>query len=105
MSDKTKKSSASIKDSLRVIGRILKDTKPIAHWLLIAAVISLTSILLSMIAPEIIGELSNSIYEFCAEGIEINHGDFTKKLVILAVVFFLSSITGIITEVLIVFGY
>ena len=93
--DKSKRSS--IKDSLRIIGRILKDTKPIAHWLIIAAVISLVSILLAMAAPEIVGELSNSIYELCSEGIAINRSDFLKKTISLAVIYLLSSITGIIT--------
>ncbi len=97
MAKAIKKKRTSIKESLRIIARILKDTKPIAHWLIVAAIISLVSILLALAAPEIVGELSNSIYELCSEGIAINHDDFLQKVISLAVIYLLSSVTGIIT--------
>ncbi len=93
----TKEKTNSIKSSFKIIGRILKDTKPIAHWLVLAAFISLVSVLLAMTAPEIVGEVSNSIYELCANGITIDRSLFLKRIATLAVVYVLSSLTGILT--------
>jgi len=92
-----KEKKTSLGASLKIIGRIIKDTKPIAHWLIISAIISLVSILLAMIAPEIVGELSNSLYELCANGVPIDGKIFIEKTVTLAVVYSLSCLTGIIT--------
>lgn len=97
MAKSTEKKRGSLKESIRIIGRILRDTKPIAHWLAIAALISLISVFLAMSAPEIVGDLSNVIYEFLAEGKEINHGDFIRKIIALGVIYLLSSVTGILT--------
>ncbi len=95
--EKAKKKSVAIKDGFRTIGRILKDTRPIIHWLIVAAVISLISILLAMAAPELLGELSTDIYNLVTYGEKINGEEFTGKCVILAAVFLLSALTGAVT--------
>lgn len=94
---KNKKERVSIKASLSVLSRIMKDTRPIAHFLIIAAIISLLSVILSMTAPELVGDISNSIWEFCTEGTEIDGKLFLERIIKLAVVYILSAATGIFT--------
>ena len=96
-SQKRKKKRGAIKDSLHTIGRIIKDTRPIIPWLIVAAVISLLSILFSMAAPELLGELSTDIYNLVTYGEKINGEEFLGKCLLLAAVFLLSAITGAVT--------
>ena len=60
MKAEKKKNSIS---SLKVIARILKDSLGIIHWLLLATVLSIGSAYLAMTAPEVLGNLTNQIYE------------------------------------------
>ncbi len=92
-----KKEKASLKESFSVIKRIIKDTRPILPELIIAAIVSLISIILAIRAPELVGELSDLIYKSCAEGAPFIIGDFLEKLIILAVIYIFSAITGVIT--------
>lgn len=48
----------------KVILRILKDTKPIAGWLVLGAVVSLVSVALSLVTPEILRMLSDRLYNY-----------------------------------------
>ena len=64
MKDKRKEKRAALDSSLKVILRIVKDTRSILPWLMLAAFVSLASILLSMIAPELIGEVTDLIYAY-----------------------------------------
>ncbi len=48
----------------RVIKRLLGDTKPIAGWLVLSAFVSLASVVLSLIAPDLLSNLCNEIYVF-----------------------------------------
>ena len=52
-----------------VVGRILKDSLGILHWLLLATALSIGSAFLAMNAPEILGDLTNQIYDLASEGI------------------------------------
>lgn len=88
------------KEGLKVIGRILQDTKPIAHWLVLSAFISLLSVGLAMTAPTLVGKLTDMIYDYCALGIPIEKGAFKSSLITLAVVYLLSAIAGICTMTL-----
>lgn len=83
-----------------VILRIVKDAGPIAHWLIFATVFSVFSALLSMTAPELIGALTNRIYELTVNGIEIEKQPFIKDIIILIVVYLLSAVFGILTTVI-----
>ncbi len=48
----------------RIVLRILKDTKPIAGWLVLGAFISLVSVALSLVTPEILRALSDRLYDY-----------------------------------------
>ena len=50
--------------SKQTVLRILKDTKPIAGWLILSAFISLVSVALSLITPEILRALSDRLYNY-----------------------------------------
>ncbi len=50
--------------SWKTILRILKDTKPIAGWLVLSAFISLISVALSVATPEILSVLTDRLYRF-----------------------------------------
>ncbi|MBQ2202664.1 MAG: ABC transporter ATP-binding protein [Clostridia bacterium] len=50
--------------SLKTVLRILQDTKPIAGWLALGAVVSLVSVALSLVTPEILRSLSDRLYGY-----------------------------------------
>ena len=43
--------SFTVKKGAATIGRIIRDTKPIAPWLIFSALISLISVAMTLIAP------------------------------------------------------
>lgn len=83
--------------SLGVIKRIVADTKPISAWLLLSAFISIISVALAMIAPELIGLLTNNIYVYLSEGVALDKKEMLSGCILLGAVYILSAITGIIT--------
>ena len=54
-------------DTLRVFGRILKDARPIAPWLIVCAVISLGAVALSLLSPRLLSNLCDQLYAFWEE--------------------------------------
>lgn len=48
----------------KIVLRILKDTKPIAGWLVLGAFISLVSVALSLATPRILSALSDRLYDY-----------------------------------------
>ena len=90
----------SLDRAYKVIFRIIKDTRPILPWLILTAFISLLSIGLSMVAPELIGELTDTIYAYVTNGEPIALSDFGVKCIILAAAYLLSGILGVVTMVL-----
>lgn len=50
--------------SYRTVLRILKDTKPIAGWLVLGAFVSLISVALALVTPEILKSLSDRLYAY-----------------------------------------
>ena len=94
------KQKQELKSALNVISRIIKDTKPIRTMLFLSAFVSLLSIILSMIAPELIGKLTDAIYAFIADGTPIDRGEFVTTSVWLFSSYLLSGILGIVTMIL-----
>ena len=84
--------SFTVKKGAATIGRIIRDTKPIAPWLIFSALISLISVAMTLIAPELMGKLTNRIYDFWSGGTEIVKSDFIKGCTILASVYLLSAV-------------
>lgn len=84
--------------SARVILRIMKDSMGILHWLLLATVLSIASAYLAMKAPEILGNLTNQIYDFLDIGISIDNSLFRNRIIILAGVYLLSALLSALTK-------
>ncbi len=82
----------------RVIGRIMKDSLGIAHWLLLATLLSIGSAYLAMTAPEILGDLTNQIYDLLDEGVAIDTLLFNNRTLTLAIVYLLSALFGALTK-------
>ena len=80
-----------------VVGRILKDSLGILHWLLLATALSIGSAFLAMNAPENLGDLTNQIYDLASEGIAIDMAVFYKRIITLAIVYLLSAALGAMT--------
>ena len=84
--------------SARVILRIMKDSLGIIHWLLLATALSIGSAYLAMIAPEILGNLTNQIYDFVDLDISMDMALFVKRVIILAAVYLISAGLGALTK-------
>ncbi len=78
--------------SENVLLRILKDTKKIAGFLALAAVIELIAVLLGLIAPSIIGNLTQNLYDFTSGEAPLDMNFFTKTCGILCLIYVLSSL-------------
>lgn len=83
--------------TLTVIKRILKDSLSIGHWLALATLLSIASAYLAMKAPEILGDLTNRIYELTSENSPLDLADFGRRVLILGGVYLISSILGALT--------
>lgn len=81
-----------------VVLRIMKDSLGILHWLLLATVLSIGSAYLAMSAPEILGDLTNQIYDLADKGITIDMPLFYRRIIVLAVVYLLSAGLGALTK-------
>jgi ATP-binding cassette subfamily B protein len=99
-SDKSKKKRKELTSSLKVIGRIIKDTRPILPSLILAAAISLVSIILSMLAPELIGILTDGIYDYVTLGTPMDLSRTAKISIILIVSYLLSGALSIVTMII-----
>ncbi len=84
--------------SARVVLRIMKDSLGIGHWLLLATVLSVGSAYLAMIAPDILGNLTNQIYNLTDANIAIDTALFNKRIIMLAVVYLVSAALGALTK-------
>ncbi len=76
----------------KVLLRIIKDTKKIAGFLALAAVIELIAVLLGMISPSIIGNLTQNLYDFTLGKASLDMNAFAKTCGILCLVYILSSL-------------
>jgi len=81
----------------RVLLRIMKDSLSITHWLALATVLSIGSAFLAMKAPEILGDLTNRIYSVIEGGGAIELTSFGKDVIILALVYIISALLGVLT--------
>lgn len=83
-----------------VLLRLLKDTKPIAGWLCLAALISIASITLGLAAPDLLGDITNILYDFWAEGQADQMGMVPKMCLVLAGLYLASSVCDLIEMIL-----
>ena len=87
----------SKKTAITVISRILKDAVPILHWLALATALSVGSAYLAMKAPEVLGDLTNSIYNYLSHGVAIDGEAFSCGVIRLAAFYVISAILGALT--------
>ena len=68
--------------------RLVKEAKPIAHWLALGAVLQILSVICAVAAPEILGELVQKLYDFWQGGsIGSVQETLVQGLVVLALVY------------------
>ena len=84
--------------SAKVIRRIAKDSRGIAHWLLLATVLSIGSAYLAMTAPDILGSLTNQIYDLLDIGVAIDISLFNRRIITLIVIYLISALLGALTK-------
>jgi len=100
MKSNKRKNKNDLRDAFSVIGRILKDTRPIMPSLILAAVISLASIVLSMFAPELIGILTNDIYDYVTYGVSMDRAEFVRTAIYLVISYLASGILSMVTMII-----
>lgn len=92
-----KKTSTSQKNTIL---RILRDTKPIAGWLVLSAIISLVSVALALVTPRILSTISDRLYAYWkvahAGGVAVFDKDaFVRECVLLTAAYAGSSLAMI----------
>ncbi|MDO4564540.1 MAG: ABC transporter ATP-binding protein [Clostridia bacterium] len=76
--------------------RILSDARPIAGWLAVGALISLLTVALSLIGPEILGRVTDLIYDYWAGEIPaIPAGALSNNCLLLVGVYGASAVCGL----------
>ncbi len=84
------KKSSSKYGLMRTVGRLIRDIRPIAWAIVIAGFVCICSVMLSVISLEVVGKLTDVLYEFGQNGIAINM-DRVLKLSLIAFASYLGS--------------
>ncbi len=86
--------------SWKTIVRLVKDLKPIAWAIALAACICGASVWLAVLAPEIVNDMTNVIYNFGLKGTPINFAEMAAMALRLAIVYVGSSALSILMQIL-----
>lgn len=73
--------------AIKVIFRLIKDMKPIAWWLILAMVVTLLSVGLSMVTPDLLGKLTDGVYNLINEGIPLDKEVFIRQIIFLTLAY------------------
>lgn len=92
-----KKEKLSKDEALKTITRLIKDVKPIAGWLILATAICVLSIILLLIAPSILGNLTDTIYAVIKDNVPLEVASFIRTAIILAAIYGASAVLSILT--------
>lgn len=92
-----KKEKLSKGEALKTITRLIKDVKPIAGWLILATAICVLSIILLLIAPSILGNLTDTIYAVIKDNVPLEVASFIRTAIILAAIYGASAVLSILT--------
>lgn len=84
--------------SAKVILRIMKDSRGILHWLTLATIFSIASAYLAMTAPEILGNLTNQIYDLIDTGVTLDKSLFNNRIILLSLIYLLSMLLNALTK-------
>jgi len=72
-----------VRTGMKTLGRLIREAKPIWKWLAISGVCSLFSVVLMLIGPELLGRLTDSVYNFWASDSPIDMVWFIRISLIL----------------------
>lgn len=75
--------------------RIIKDSKPIFGWIVLAGIIIFLSILLGVLCPELVERLTNQIYAYWNDGTPIEWKNFLTLCLILGVAYLLTALLSV----------
>lgn len=84
----------------RTAKRLVRDFKPIAWALVLAVVLSVGSVLLSVIAPRLVNQMTDIIYNFGAKGVPMDMALMLKLALYLGLAYLGSSIIAAVMVVL-----
>ena len=84
----------------KVVIRLVKDMRGISGWLITALSISLLSVILAMVAPNLLGSLTDRVYNLINKGIQIDKFAFGKEVALLILVYVVSAIASLLTELI-----
>lgn len=79
----------------RVLGRLIKEAKPIWGWILLSSLIACASVFLALIAPLIMGKITDAIYDYWQLKTPIIQADLIKNSLSLVLVYLGSSICSL----------
>lgn len=80
--------------------RMIKDTKPIAGWLIVASLISIAAIILGLAAPSLLGDITNILYDFWRGNNIESINSVPRMCLMLALVYIGSSLCELLQMVL-----
>ena len=83
----SKRDSENNFSTFKTLKRLIKDIKPILWALIIAGIVCVGSVILSVIAPEIVNTVTNMIYDYGAEGVPIDMVELLRLVLILLVAY------------------
>lgn len=95
-----RKGKRDYKGAFKVVIRLVKDMKGISWWLITALTISLLSVILAMVAPSLLGSLTDRVYNLINQGIPIDKLAFGKEIAFLILVYTVSAIASLLTELI-----
>ena len=87
----------SVLKSRRTLKRILQEAKPIRWWLVFAGFISMLSVAMVLLGPELLGKQTDVLYEFWANGTAIDMPLFVHNCLVLGGVYLLAGACSIVT--------
>ena len=84
--------------TFKICGKLLKDMKPISGMIIISMVLSLLSIAFSMAGPNLLGSITDRVYNLVNEKIPIDRVAFSKEIILLLAVYLCSAGLGALTN-------
>ncbi|MEN6338721.1 MAG: ABC transporter ATP-binding protein [Clostridiaceae bacterium] len=88
---------ASREKSKKTLKRIFSEARPIRGWLTLSALVSMLSVAMVLIGPELLGKQTDVLYEYWANNTTIDMASFINRCLVLAGIYLLSGICGLAT--------
>ncbi len=97
---KKTKQKHDYRGALKVVFRLIKDMKGISGWLITAMLVSLASVCLAMVAPSLLGSLTDRVFNFVNQGLPLDGVAFSREIALLILAYVASAIAGLLTELI-----